>query len=259
MANELNLRSDGSIDQTIMDFGKEFEAVEVEDDVITFSTSMIALAGEGDAADNLTTIANGGTGKMLLIAPADPENPVTIKHGVGNIVTGGTDIVLDTANMLALLIYNGSVWVTLAVGGGGEIAGSWCAELDFTSDDFDFADVAGDGDYISSVGWVAGGPGMVIARYTLTGDTLITRIEVDFNASDSSGVTIKLRLVKTGDDEEHSDASAASGERSFGANFDPVAATSIELEIISNPDTTVIHTARIFGLNTDPFGLDNCP
>lgn len=271
MSNEINFRSDGSMDQTVNDWGKSFEAVEVDDDAIAFSTSAISITGEGGAADDLATIANGGTLKMLLITPADIDNPVTIKHAVGNIVTGGDDIVLDQPNMLVLLIYNGSLWVTLGLGLGGELSAG-CFEHDFTSDDGDFetADFGSGifGSWSSGNGWESTDNGVSVTQrihiHKLFSEVVVTRLRIAYSVINAPvgnpSITVNIRLYKGGV-QQFSDFETHPDNNTYVDDYpiDNIAADEIRIftECSSYGDHTITSLIVDY-LGADVFGTPNC-
>lgn len=273
MANELNLRSDGSIDQTINDWGKEFAAATVSGNAITFSSSAISLTGESGAADDLDTIANGGTMKMLLITPADIDNPVTIRNGIGNIVTGDADLVLDQPNQLVLLVYNGSVWVALAQGFGAAL-GDGCHELDFTASNGSFETYlyAGEnaGSYVGSTGWrtVLNTPetNHLMAINLEFGEMIyVTRLEA--TVDNPSGFTSTVALVMMNGDTEvtsQTQVVSAAGVTVVDKSFSPpTQRNAIGVRITNDSDTnfnwTLLTNLKVYIKGEMPFSwTDDC-
>ncbi len=120
MTNAVYLNLDGSIGQDITDLGNSFVSVTISGGGITFGGTLMSVDTEGSAAtDDLETIANGGTGKLLLLRSQSAARAVTLKHDSGNLWSAAGDITLTDPNQLAMLIYNGSKWVIMSVMGGG--------------------------------------------------------------------------------------------------------------------------------------------
>ncbi|MDX2163033.1 MAG: hypothetical protein SF162_17080 [bacterium] len=122
MPNAIYRNLDGSIGQDITDLGNSFVSATIASGVITYTGTLMSVDTEGGAAlDDLVTIANGGTGKLLLLRCQSPFRRVILKHGLGNLYSGAGDVLLDDPNQIVMLIYNGQSW---AVINGGEAAGS---------------------------------------------------------------------------------------------------------------------------------------
>lgn len=68
---------------------------------------------ESGTSDNLDTINNGFSGKIIGIRPSS-GNTITLRHGVDNInLPGGANVALDDPNVLYSLVYDGdqSAWI----------------------------------------------------------------------------------------------------------------------------------------------------
>lgn len=76
------------------------------------------------ATDDLTTIAAGSTNQFLIIRAAHADRTVVVKHGTGNILTGGQDISLADTDKFLMLAYDTdlSKWVIVGGAGGGGLA-----------------------------------------------------------------------------------------------------------------------------------------
>ncbi|MFN8530179.1 MAG: hypothetical protein U0670_16390 [Anaerolineae bacterium] len=122
MTNAIYRNLDGSIGQDISDLGNTFALTTLSGGVITFSATLMSVDTE-DAVplDELTTIANGGTGKVLLLRSSNSARRVKLRHGVGNIWCAGGDILLDDPNKLVMLIYNSMKWVVIGYDGTGAL------------------------------------------------------------------------------------------------------------------------------------------
>lgn len=123
MANQVHLRADGSVDQTIVDLGKNWIAATISSGAIMFTESMVTVDTEGAAArDDLALIADGGTGKMMLLRNANAGRVIVLKHNAsgGNIYSNSLDdVLLDDPSKIQLLIYSGSKWVVMGLCCGG--------------------------------------------------------------------------------------------------------------------------------------------
>jgi len=120
MSNRVYLNMDGSIGQEITDLGNTFVSAEISGGAITYSATLMSVEPENLAAvDELHTIANGGTGKLLLLRTQSTGRRVLLKHGSGNIWSTAGDILLDDPNRLIMLIYNGQNWVVMGNDGAG--------------------------------------------------------------------------------------------------------------------------------------------
>jgi len=72
----------------------------------SLNSSIIALRGEGGAADDLDTIDVVGYFVVLKRDPSVAYN-ITIKNGTGNLYLSGSDFVIDNDNDCILLVNNG--------------------------------------------------------------------------------------------------------------------------------------------------------
>ena len=99
--------------------------VTIADDMITLTqatTSYIRLGTEGGAAsDNLMRINGGRIGSVLVVRVSLQSQPVTVKHGTGNIwLTGKVDFTLNSnKDILVLFNTDGSTWVQIGGGDNG--------------------------------------------------------------------------------------------------------------------------------------------
>ncbi|MBU4233390.1 MAG: hypothetical protein KKD99_05600 [Proteobacteria bacterium] len=94
----------------------------IASDAITFINSYMCVATEGGAAsDNLATINGGRIGSVLVLRVALQAQPVTVKHGTGNIwLTGKADFTLNSnKDILVLFNTDGSTWVQIGGGDNG--------------------------------------------------------------------------------------------------------------------------------------------
>lgn len=86
---------------------------------ITVTQAVHRVDGQGDADDNLDTINGGSSGQAVLLYPENAARNITLRHGVGNLVTGdGNDYTIPD-NGLALLLYDGANWRLVAGAGSG--------------------------------------------------------------------------------------------------------------------------------------------
>lgn len=269
MANQLYLNLDDSVAQTVNDWGVSFEAVTLSGDAFTFATSAVVLDTEdSDPTDDLATIANGGTLKMLLIRSTSPDRVITVKHNVGNILTldGATDIDLDDPTKLLLLVYIGSYWVCLTLGGGGgdpppaPNSHTW----DFTASDGGWALYEAGagiylntlGEYVASVGWQTeqhtfGSQRRLQIEQTTSPDLEMTGMDV--TVSESVGglsVTLTLDGVEVA---TVSDPAPGSGAHTAQLEFDHVLCDTIKIYVIDFDDDAVVPEATAYFIGTDPF------
>jgi len=96
--------------------------VTIAGDAITYVNSYCNVATEGGAAsDNLATINGGRIGSVLVLRVALQAQPVTVKHGTGNIwLTGKSDFTLNSnKDILVLFNTDGSTWVQIGGGDNG--------------------------------------------------------------------------------------------------------------------------------------------
>ena len=97
----------------------------IADDMITLTqstTSYIRLGTEGGAAsDDLMRINGGRIGSVLVVRVSLQSQPVTVKHGTGNIwLTGKADFVLNSnKDILVLFNTDGSTWTQIGGGDNG--------------------------------------------------------------------------------------------------------------------------------------------
>jgi|GEM_PF-1340944 hypothetical protein len=119
MTNAIYHNLDGSIGQDITDLGNSFVSATVSGGGITYSATLMSVDTEGGAAsDELDTIADGGTGKLLLLRSQSTARIVTLRHDVGNLWNpAGGDVVLTHPNKLVMLIYNSARWIIMNAGG----------------------------------------------------------------------------------------------------------------------------------------------
>lgn len=81
--------------------------------VMTANTSYELLIGEGFVADDLVTINGGQVGTILVIGAFFNVVDVTVKS-TGNIVTSGSDFVLDNSGDTISFIFNATHWLELS-------------------------------------------------------------------------------------------------------------------------------------------------
>lgn len=89
------------------------EALTISSGVISPTKTHVVVDTEGlSSTDNLDTINNGAQGRWIAIRSADNSRSVILKHGTGNIRTStGQDCVLNSTNMWALLLHDGTNWL----------------------------------------------------------------------------------------------------------------------------------------------------
>jgi hypothetical protein len=80
--------------------------------VITVTTNIVAINGEGNVADDLVTINGGLTGDLVILR-MNSNGTITVKDGTGNIALGA-DRVLDDAADTLLLERRASTWNEVA-------------------------------------------------------------------------------------------------------------------------------------------------
>jgi hypothetical protein len=88
---------------------------------VTVSSGAIAVTQSlhiVDSSEDLNTISGGENNQVLLIRAADTAS-FTVKHGIGNILTGGSDIVLDNVEKYLFFIYDPAQSKWVVVGGTG--------------------------------------------------------------------------------------------------------------------------------------------
>jgi hypothetical protein len=88
---------------------------------ITNGGASYTIDTEGSAAtDDLDTISGGATGEIIIIGTANSSRDIVLKSGTGNIVNAsGIDVTLASTNDRAILLYNGTNWLILAINGVG--------------------------------------------------------------------------------------------------------------------------------------------
>ena len=125
---ELNLSailSDGSVAGTaIQEFLglnlTDFAVNTIASGAITLTQSLTTVAAESGTADDLATMTAGKGHGDLVILKADAGDTITIKHGTGNITTGGAADIALTGNQAIAFIFDGTNWLELGgLGGGG--------------------------------------------------------------------------------------------------------------------------------------------
>jgi hypothetical protein len=82
---------------------------------VTATRSFHLIAGEGGSADDLETINGGNDGQILVLRASDDAVTITVKS-TGNVVTSGSDMVLDNANDTITLMYDSNLtkWLELS-------------------------------------------------------------------------------------------------------------------------------------------------
>ncbi len=81
-----------------------------------------AIDTEGNAAtDDLVSILGGSAGRWLVLFPADAGRLTTLRHGIGNIVTGDGNDVAMSGSGLYLLVHDGANW-RVSAGRGSSLA-----------------------------------------------------------------------------------------------------------------------------------------
>ena len=91
---------------------------------VTPNTSNVNVIGEGNAADDLTTInSNSDTGQVIFLKAAGYQ--LTLKHGTGNqqiLTPGATDYVMeDDEGCILMFGSTGNTWMVLGSSGGSEV------------------------------------------------------------------------------------------------------------------------------------------
>ena len=88
---------------------------------ITVTRNLHTLDTEDDAAsDDFDTITAGtavAAGFLLTVLVEDTDRAITLKDGTGNLALG-RDIVLHSANQMAVLVYDGTSWRAVTMAGG---------------------------------------------------------------------------------------------------------------------------------------------
>ena len=107
--------------------------LEIVSGVATVTQAVHSLAGEGSAADALTSLLGGSNYEIVLVRAADSASPITITHGVGADLIAcpyGKNVVLTQTYDWALLLHDSTQWVVVAfstvaanAGGAGAIIG----------------------------------------------------------------------------------------------------------------------------------------
>jgi hypothetical protein len=89
------------------------EALTIAAGVISPIKTHVTVDTEAAASsDDLDTINNGLAGRVMWLRSVSATRVVTLRHAVGNIRTAtGENYVLNTPNLYALLIHNGSNWI----------------------------------------------------------------------------------------------------------------------------------------------------
>ena len=95
--------------------GVDSSTLTIASGAVTATRNYHLLAGEGGVADDLTNITQSVQGHILVLRAASDTVTITVKS-TGNIVTAGSDMVLDNQNDTITLIYDGALskWLELA-------------------------------------------------------------------------------------------------------------------------------------------------
>ena len=105
-------------------------------------TSYLIVAGQGNANDDLVTIANPTHAGQILNIQAIITTDITLKHNTGNIyIPSGSDHTIsagDTASLIWDITVHANKWVLLSSGGGGW-SGDATSDLDMNT--YDIIDV----------------------------------------------------------------------------------------------------------------------
>lgn len=111
--SDLNMNGHSIADIAAIDFGAR-STLDIENGTITISRTHHRVNTTGGPGD-LHTINGGQQGMFLLLSPVTSANPITIRHGVGNIFTNDSlDVLLNNANNIYLLLCtDGSNWTLI--------------------------------------------------------------------------------------------------------------------------------------------------
>jgi hypothetical protein len=82
---------------------------------ITPTTGFHTVDTEADAAtDDLTTIAGGTTGQILVLKSVVDTRNVVVKDGTNIALSASTDFTLENADDSITLLYTGTKWIELS-------------------------------------------------------------------------------------------------------------------------------------------------
>lgn len=82
---------------------------------LTGESSYIAVAGEGAAADDLTTINGATIGDIIVVTAFSASQQITIKHNTSLIrLSGSTDFVINNPYTNITLLFNGTQWIEIS-------------------------------------------------------------------------------------------------------------------------------------------------
>lgn len=73
-----------------------------------------AIAETG-TTDDIVTITPTHAGQLIILAVSPFPHTITLKHGVGNLQLGGSDIVLDTQYKNVMLVYSADLQTWMLV------------------------------------------------------------------------------------------------------------------------------------------------
>ena len=105
----------GRVKKTIGSGARENRTISAGVITITGASSFIAVAGEGSAADVLTTISGGVTGDIIVLVAFSALQPITVKHNTSLIrLSGSADFVINNAYSNITLMFNGTQWIEIS-------------------------------------------------------------------------------------------------------------------------------------------------
>ena len=81
------------------------------------ANEFIILTPQTGNTDDLSTINDGRAQRQIALRTGDPAYTITLKDGVDNIDLGGSDIVLDSASKVIVLVYDAELvaWIRLGL------------------------------------------------------------------------------------------------------------------------------------------------
>lgn len=137
---------------------------------------------------------------------------------------------------------------------------AWCYEFDFTVDDFDFTawPVAwASAAHVPGEGFTIGGTDSVIIRRDFTPEAPITKMEVDYWRAAPAGPDHETDMYIHGAYQNNANMPAGevtyTWEGYFNASY-----IGAGMQTIGGVGSVYIRRMRVYGPDTNPFGVDNC-
>lgn len=86
-------------------------------DAFTVTSQFHKILGENGSSDDLSSINGGSAGDILYLYPGNSNQKITIKHGIGNIITSTSEDYEIPENTFVILYFDGSYWRLQITGG----------------------------------------------------------------------------------------------------------------------------------------------